>query len=178
VIVPETPPHRPILDSESELSDIEIHPSSAKRSLPQQISDSELSSLSDVTTTPPKKRAKRNDQNKGKRIEPRKGGGKAREGHSDDDSSEEEYSSSDEGTDKMKGNKRMRGRTGKKEKKLLVAKEVCWKDIPDWQGSTDCPLLQLPVEILDRIFAPESNLAVSSCLVLIIYTSAHRIAVT
>jgi hypothetical protein len=34
-----------------------------------------------------------------------------------------------------------------------------WKDIPDWKGREDSPLMGLPVEVLDRIFCvrPELN---------------------
>ena len=34
-----------------------------------------------------------------------------------------------------------------------------WKDIPDWKGREDSPLMGLPVEVLDKIFCvrPELN---------------------
>ncbi|WWC97173.1 hypothetical protein V866_004052 [Kwoniella sp. B9012] len=40
----------------------------------------------------------------------------------------------------------------KKGRKPLVAKRVEWNDIPDWTGRKDCPLLELPREILDLCF--------------------------
>ncbi|OCF59767.1 hypothetical protein L486_02440 [Kwoniella mangroviensis CBS 10435] len=40
----------------------------------------------------------------------------------------------------------------KKGRKPLLAKRVEWSDIPDWTGRKDCPLLELPREILDLCF--------------------------
>ncbi|OCF44298.1 hypothetical protein I317_01916 [Kwoniella heveanensis CBS 569] len=48
--------------------------------------------------------------------------------------------------------------TGEKKKKGLDAKVAIWQDIPDWGDRTDCPLLQLPVEILDLCFGLNSGL--------------------
>jgi hypothetical protein len=36
-----------------------------------------------------------------------------------------------------------------------------WKDIPDWKGRTDSPLMNLPVEIMDEIFCVRPDLGVS-----------------
>ncbi|WWC85707.1 uncharacterized protein L201_000573 [Kwoniella dendrophila CBS 6074] len=37
-------------------------------------------------------------------------------------------------------------------KKPLLARQVEWNDIPSWAGRDDCPLLELPGEILDLCF--------------------------
>lgn len=44
-----------------------------------------------------------------------------------------------------------------------ATKSVKWQDIPNWYSRTDCPLLQLPGEVLDRIFALETGLGVGRC---------------
>ena len=49
----------------------------------------------------------------------------------------------------------------KREKKTLYAKEARWKDIPDWGELDDCPLMELPGEVLDRCFGLRDDLAVS-----------------
>jgi hypothetical protein len=36
-----------------------------------------------------------------------------------------------------------------------------WKDIPDWKGRTDSPLLALPVEVMDMMFCVRPDLGVS-----------------
>ena len=36
-----------------------------------------------------------------------------------------------------------------------------WKDIPDWKKRTDSPLMDLPVEIMDKIFCVRPELDVS-----------------
>lgn len=36
-----------------------------------------------------------------------------------------------------------------------------WKDIPDWKERTDSPLMDLPVEIMDKIFCVRPELDVS-----------------
>ncbi|KAL1409666.1 hypothetical protein Q8F55_003662 [Vanrija albida] len=41
---------------------------------------------------------------------------------------------------------------------ILFAKEVKWKDIPQWWSRTDCPLLQLPDHVLNRCFALDTGL--------------------
>jgi hypothetical protein len=47
-----------------------------------------------------------------------------------------------------------------KPKKVVLAKEARWDDIPDWEGRGDCPLLDLPVEVLDRCFGLTKDLNV------------------
>lgn len=49
-----------------------------------------------------------------------------------------------------------------KPKKIIYAKEGVWDDIPDWGGRTDCPLLELPAEVLDMCFGLQDDLEVSS----------------
>lgn len=44
---------------------------------------------------------------------------------------------------------------------ILFAKEVKWKDIPQWWSRTDCPLLQLPDHVLNRCLALDTGLGVS-----------------
>jgi hypothetical protein len=51
-----------------------------------------------------------------------------------------------------------------KQKKGVFAKEARWDDIPDWKGRGDCPLLDLPAEILDRCFGLTKDLDVSGRL--------------
>ncbi|WVF66342.1 hypothetical protein IAT40_001082 [Kwoniella sp. CBS 6097] len=52
-------------------------------------------------------------------------------------------------------------RTGRRP---LIAKEVKWKDIPDWGDRSDSPLLKLPGEILDMCFGLGPSLDVGlSC---------------
>jgi hypothetical protein len=38
-----------------------------------------------------------------------------------------------------------------------------WKDIPDWKGREDSPLMELPVEVLDKIFCVRPELNVRFC---------------
>jgi hypothetical protein len=40
-----------------------------------------------------------------------------------------------------------------------------WMDIPDWKGKKGCPLMELPVEVLDKIFCVRPELAVSSSMI-------------
>ena len=49
----------------------------------------------------------------------------------------------------------------KKKKKVVYAKEAKWRDIPDWEGKTDCPLFQMPTEVLDQCFEIQDGLGVS-----------------
>lgn len=42
-----------------------------------------------------------------------------------------------------------------------MTKLIKWNDIPNWYSRKDCPLLELPSEILDRIFSLETGLGVS-----------------
>lgn len=48
-----------------------------------------------------------------------------------------------------------------KAKRIVRAKESIWADIPDWQGRGDCPVLALPLELLDRCFGHRGDLFVS-----------------
>ncbi|WWD05947.1 hypothetical protein V865_004032 [Kwoniella europaea PYCC6329] len=48
----------------------------------------------------------------------------------------------------------------KPKKKVVLAKEVYWKDIPDWGDRTDCPLLRLPEDVLDMCFGLTSGLGI------------------
>ncbi|WRT63422.1 uncharacterized protein IL334_000327 [Kwoniella shivajii] len=49
-----------------------------------------------------------------------------------------------------------------KKRKPLVAKKVEWKDIPDWDGRTDCPLLEvIPREVLDMCFGLSVNVGLT-----------------
>ncbi|KAK6905092.1 hypothetical protein I203_105911 [Kwoniella mangroviensis CBS 8507] len=48
----------------------------------------------------------------------------------------------------------------KPKKKVVLAKQVYWKDIPNWGDRTDCPLLQLPGDVLDMCFGLKSGLGV------------------
>ncbi|WVW81676.1 hypothetical protein I302_103671 [Kwoniella bestiolae CBS 10118] len=54
----------------------------------------------------------------------------------------------------------------KPKKKVVLAKEVHWKDIPDWGDRTDCPLLQLPADILDMCFGLNTSLGVRDYIAL------------
>ncbi|KAK8844604.1 hypothetical protein IAR55_006451 [Kwoniella newhampshirensis] len=56
--------------------------------------------------------------------------------------------------------------TTKKGRKPLVAKEAIWNDIPDWGDRTDCPLLNLPTEILDMCFGLDTGLGMRDHLAL------------
>lgn len=49
----------------------------------------------------------------------------------------------------------------KRGRKPLVAKVAVWHDIPDWGDRTDCPLLDLPREIVDMCFSLKTGLDVS-----------------
>ncbi|WVW81678.1 hypothetical protein I302_103673 [Kwoniella bestiolae CBS 10118] len=49
----------------------------------------------------------------------------------------------------------------KKARKPLLAKRVEWNDIPDWEGREDCPLLELPGEILDMCFGLSVDVGLS-----------------
>jgi hypothetical protein len=97
--------------------------------------------LSDISSAPPKKKKMKTKAKKGD-----KGKGKAKARYSEDDSSEGEVEHSER---------------GKKGKKVLVAREAKWKDIPNWKGRLDSPFLDLPAEVLDRVFAPATDLEVS-----------------
>ncbi|WWC66949.1 uncharacterized protein I206_100856 [Kwoniella pini CBS 10737] len=48
----------------------------------------------------------------------------------------------------------------KPKKRVLLAKEVHWDDLPDWGDRTDCPLMKLPADILDMCFSTETDLNV------------------
>ncbi|WVQ85213.1 hypothetical protein IAT38_007378 [Cryptococcus sp. DSM 104549] len=37
----------------------------------------------------------------------------------------------------------------------IIARQAVWGDLPDWGGRTDCPLMGLPVELLDLCFGTE-----------------------
>ncbi|OCF33118.1 hypothetical protein I316_05163 [Kwoniella heveanensis BCC8398] len=57
----------------------------------------------------------------------------------------------------------------------LIAKEVKWKDIPDWRDRTDCPLFKLPAEVLDLCFGLGSDLDVGlSCRDYVALAGASR----
>ncbi|EPQ58123.1 hypothetical protein GLOTRDRAFT_136899 [Gloeophyllum trabeum ATCC 11539] len=56
------------------------------------------------------------------------------------------------------------GTSAKKDEKVTVAIPP-WSDIPEWK-TDKCPLLEMPVEILDRIFSPESGLRLQDHLAL------------
>lgn len=51
--------------------------------------------------------------------------------------------------------------TEPKAKKVLRAKEAHWADIPNWGKRKDCPLLELPMDVLDRCFGARPELGVS-----------------
>jgi hypothetical protein len=44
---------------------------------------------------------------------------------------------------------------------ILRAKVAVWRDLPDWGDRVDCPLLELPGEILDKCFGADQDLGVS-----------------
>ncbi|WVQ85211.1 hypothetical protein IAT38_007376 [Cryptococcus sp. DSM 104549] len=46
-------------------------------------------------------------------------------------------------------------------KKVIRAREVNWGDIPDWQGSDACPLLDMPFEVLELCFGLNENLGLT-----------------
>lgn len=46
------------------------------------------------------------------------------------------------------------------QKKVLMAKQTFWTDIPDWQDRDDCPLGRLPLEVLDLCFGLRDDLEV------------------
>ncbi|WWC97174.1 hypothetical protein V866_004053 [Kwoniella sp. B9012] len=48
----------------------------------------------------------------------------------------------------------------KPKRKVVLAKQVHWRDIPDWGDRTDCPLLRLPEDVLDMCFGLTSGLGV------------------
>nr|XP_031859884.1 uncharacterized protein CI109_004733 [Kwoniella shandongensis]KAA5526956.1 hypothetical protein CI109_004733 [Kwoniella shandongensis] len=54
----------------------------------------------------------------------------------------------------------------KKGRKVLLAKAAVWHDIPDWGDRTDCPLLELPREILDMCFGLRTGLGMRDYLAL------------
>ncbi|WWC85706.1 uncharacterized protein L201_000572 [Kwoniella dendrophila CBS 6074] len=54
----------------------------------------------------------------------------------------------------------------KPKKKIIRAKQVYWKDIPDWGGRIDCPILELPEEILDLCFGLKTGLTVRDYIAL------------
>ncbi|KIR31790.1 hypothetical protein I352_05785 [Cryptococcus deuterogattii MMRL2647] len=45
----------------------------------------------------------------------------------------------------------------KRVRKPFAAKEVTWRDIPDWGDRTDVPLFRLPAEVLDLCFGTKLN---------------------
>lgn len=45
----------------------------------------------------------------------------------------------------------------KRVRKPFTAKEVTWRDIPDWGDRTDVPLFRLPAEVLDLCFGTKLN---------------------
>ena len=64
-----------------------------------------------------------------------------------------------------------KGKARKKERKRNKVKEIVkpllhkeWIDIPDWKGKKESPLMELPVEVLDKIFCVRPELAVSSSI--------------
>ncbi|WWC57938.1 uncharacterized protein I303_100473 [Kwoniella dejecticola CBS 10117] len=69
-------------------------------------------------------------------------------------------SGSSKSQNKSKKRKDDRKATGDHKKKTILAKEVHWKDIPDWGDRKDCPLLALPPDILDSCFGLTSGLTV------------------
>ncbi|WRT63423.1 uncharacterized protein IL334_000328 [Kwoniella shivajii] len=52
------------------------------------------------------------------------------------------------------------GNAGAPKRKVLLAKQARWKDLPNWGSRTDCPLLELPREILDECFGSTSGLQI------------------
>jgi hypothetical protein len=62
---------------------------------------------------------------------------------------------------KGKGNATVRNTTKRPTWEPIEKPPLCkeWKDIPDWKGREDSPLMGLPVEVLDKIFCvrPELN---------------------
>ncbi|WVF66343.1 hypothetical protein IAT40_001083 [Kwoniella sp. CBS 6097] len=97
-----------------------------------------------------KKGKKKRDKGKSQRANKAKEKGKKKKEAVDSDSEEDEQEE-EHGTKKKKG---------------LVAKAVEWQDIPDWGDRTDCPLLQLPVEVLDLCFGLDSGLRTRDYLAL------------
>lgn len=125
-------------------------------------SDSDLTDLDDPKFKPPIRRSFR----KKPKIPQSK--------NRDHDSSDSDYEVDPPVTVKTNGKRKkptvesetepVKSKVKVKEKKVLVAVEVKWKDIPDWGDRTDCPLLTLPTEILDRCFGLWDGLRVCYCL--------------
>lgn len=76
-------------------------------------------------------------------------------------------SDEEEFEEKPKGKKK-KGK-GKKvvKDKVLRAKVAVWADIPNWGNRENCPLLELPGEVLDRCFGVAQDLGVSQLTVLV-----------
>jgi hypothetical protein len=63
---------------------------------------------------------------------------------------------------KGKGKARKKGgKRNKVEEIVIPAFHEEWIDIPDWEGKKESPLMELPVEVLDKIFCVRPELAVS-----------------
>jgi hypothetical protein len=154
---------RPIFDSDSELSEDEPVPivsdhklETSKRARPTYYLPSESEpDDSDIQSKSPKKKRARGSK--------RQSSGKGDKGLQGEVADEDPMSGDDEKeTEKSKSKSKIKGKPkGLEMKKELLAEEVVWKDIPDWGNKTDCPLLDLPVEILDRCFSPDTGLDVS-----------------
>lgn len=100
--------------------------------------------------------------------------------HTPDDDDDDEADSTPEEEDgepptkkaKGKGKAKATGRTVSKRfqwediQKPPLHRE--WKDIPDWKERTDSPLMNLPVEIMDKIFCvrPELDVRISASVTL------------
>ncbi|KAK4686992.1 hypothetical protein P7C73_g3126, partial [Tremellales sp. Uapishka_1] len=88
----------------------------------------------------------------------------------DEDESEDDDYSEDEKPTKTKG--------VKPKGKILYAEQAYWKDLPKWGNRTDCPLLELPAEILDRCFSLDKGLNIRDYLALAGTCKLFRSALT
>jgi hypothetical protein len=147
--------HRPVLDSDSELSEMDdstIRPSKRSRTVlihPSE-SESELSSIESIDASPKKKKqSKGKGKIKAKKVDIGEKKGKSKPARDFPAEDSDTLGATATGVKK------------EKVKKVLLAKEVFWNDMPDWAGKADCPLFELPLEILDRIFNPRMGLQVS-----------------